>query len=36
MTINKTAQQLAWFLMYWACGVIAVGVVAYGIRLVIK
>ncbi len=36
MIINKTAQRLGWFFVYWAGGVIAVGVVAYGIRLMIK
>lgn len=36
MTINKTARQLAWFVIFWASGVVAVGGVAYGIRLMIK
>jgi hypothetical protein len=36
MAINKTAQQLVWFVIFWASGVVAVGIVAYGIRLMIK
>ena len=33
---SKAAQQVLWFVALWAGGVIAVGVVAYGIRLLIK
>lgn len=36
MAINKTAERLLWFVLFWASGVVAVGVVAYGIRFMIK
>jgi Protein of unknown function (DUF2474) len=36
MAVNKTAVRLGWFIVFWASGVIAVGIVAYGIRLMIK
>lgn len=36
MHLGKTAQQLIWFVALWASGVLAVGVVAYGIRMMIK
>ena len=35
MQLGKTAQQLIWFVTLWAGGVLAVGVVAYGIRMMI-
>jgi hypothetical protein len=36
MDIKKTAQRVAWFVVFWASGVIAVGTLAYGIRLMIR
>ncbi len=36
MEIPKTAQRLLWFFGLWAGGVMAVGVVAYAMRLMIK
>ena len=34
--IQRTAQRIFWFVALWAGGVLAVGAVAYGIRLMIK
>jgi hypothetical protein len=36
MEIPKTAQRLLWFFALWAASVLAIGVVAYTIRLIIK
>lgn len=36
MDIPKSAQKLLWFFALWVGGVMTVGVVAYGIRLMIK
>lgn len=36
MRLAKVAQQLFWFAALWAGGVIAVGLVAYGIKILIK
>lgn len=36
MAINQTLRRLLWFVALWAAGVITVGLLAYGIRLMIK
>jgi Protein of unknown function (DUF2474) len=36
MELPKTAQRLLWFFALWAAGVIAVAVVAFTIRMMIK
>jgi Protein of unknown function (DUF2474) len=36
MDNKKIAQRVAWFVVLWASGVIAVGTLAYGIRLIIR
>ena len=36
MAINQTLHRLLWFVALWAAGVITVGLLAYGIRLMIK
>jgi hypothetical protein len=36
MAVNQTIHRLLWFVTLWAGGVITVGILAYGIRLMIK
>lgn len=35
MREGETVRRLAWFVGLWCCGVAAVGVVAYAIRLML-
>jgi Protein of unknown function (DUF2474) len=35
MQLKQTGQRLLWFVALWASGVLAVGIVAYGIKLFI-
>jgi preprotein translocase subunit Sss1 len=34
--MRQTASRLLWFVGLWAAGVLAVGVVGYAIRLILK
>ena len=36
MQIKKTAQQLLWFAALWTGGLLAVGMLAYGIKLFLR